>query len=124
LQHWRLYIIGIKNFHVEVDAKFIQGLLNNPDLQPDAAVNRWIQGILMFHFQLNHVPATRFHGPDALSRRPRAEGEEAPDDDDEWLDQIALSAFKVPRYFAKVIQYYERQKTTESVYTPQVLMAR
>jgi hypothetical protein len=61
LRHWRLYIIGIKNFHVEVDAKFIQGLLNNPDLQPDAAVNRWIQGILMFHFQLNHVPATRFH---------------------------------------------------------------
>jgi hypothetical protein len=52
------------------------------------------------------------------------EGEEAPDDDDEWLDQIALSAFKVPRYFAKVTQYYKRQKTTESVYTPQVLMAR
>jgi hypothetical protein len=39
LQHWRLYIISIKNFHVEVDAKFIQGLLNNPDLQPDAAMN-------------------------------------------------------------------------------------
>ncbi|KAF8218389.1 hypothetical protein K438DRAFT_1557351 [Mycena galopus ATCC 62051] len=67
LTHWQLYIIGIKTFRVEVDAKFIQGLLNNPDLQPDAAVNRWIQGILMFHFELLHVPATHFQGPDALS---------------------------------------------------------
>jgi hypothetical protein len=69
LRSWRLYIIGVTNFQVDVDAKFIQGLLNNPDLQPDVAVNRWIQGILMFHFELIHVPAVRFQGPDALSRR-------------------------------------------------------
>jgi hypothetical protein len=75
LQHWRLYIIGVTALQVEVDAKYIQRLLNNPDLQPDAAVNRWIQGILMFHFALIHVPATKFQGPDALSRREPAEGE-------------------------------------------------
>jgi hypothetical protein len=75
---------------VEVDAKYIQGLLNNPDLQPDAAVNRWIQAILMFHFALTHVPATRFQGPDALSRRELGEGENAESDDDAWLDEIAL----------------------------------
>lgn len=92
LRSWRLYIIGVTNFQVEVDAKFIQGLLNNPDLQPDAAVNRWIQGILMFHFELIHVPAVRFQGPDALSRRGLAEGEVAADDDDSWLDRIALLA--------------------------------
>jgi hypothetical protein len=80
-----------------VDAKFIQGLLNNPDLQPDAAVNRWIQGILMFHFELIHVPAVRFQGPDALSRRGLAEGEIAEDDDDSWLDRIALLAQNKPK---------------------------
>lgn len=92
LKHWRLYIIGVKNLEVEVNAKFIQGLLNNPDLQPDAAVNRWIQGILMFHFSLKHVPATKFQGPGALSRRGLAEGEIAEEDDDSWLDAIALYA--------------------------------
>jgi hypothetical protein len=90
LRHWRLYIIGVLNFQVEVDAKYIQGLLNNPDLQPDAAVNRWIQGILMFHFDLKHVPAIKFQGPDALSRRDRNEYEPVESDDDSWLDEIAL----------------------------------
>jgi len=93
LRHWRLYIIGIKNFHVEVDAKYIKGMLNEPDLQPNAAINRWIQGILMFDFKLIHVPAERHKGPDALSRRTLAEGEQAESDDDSWLDNIALLTF-------------------------------
>jgi len=41
LRHWRLYIIGVKNLIVEVDAKFIKGMLNEPDLQPNAVINRW-----------------------------------------------------------------------------------
>ena len=57
LRHWRLHIIGIKNLHVEVDAMYIKGMLNEPDLQPNAAINRWIQGILLFDFKLVHVPA-------------------------------------------------------------------
>jgi hypothetical protein len=107
-----LYIIGVTNFHVEVDTKFIQGLLNNPDLQPDAAVNRWIQRILMFHFELIHVPAVRFQGPDALSRRGRAKGETAEDDDDEWLDRIAL----VRQVSPKVFQLEEIVKESISAY--------
>ena len=90
LRHWRLHLIGIKNFHVEVDAQYIKGMLNEPDLQPNAAMNRWIQGILMFDFKLIHVPATKFRGPDALSRRIPPEDEERPSDDDSWLDDIAL----------------------------------
>ena len=62
LRHWRLYIIGVKNLIVEVDAKFIKGMLNEPDLQPDAVINRWIQGIKMFTFELVHVPAERQKG--------------------------------------------------------------
>jgi hypothetical protein len=41
----RLHIIGVKNLVVEVDAQYIKGMLNNPDIQPNAAVNRWIIGI-------------------------------------------------------------------------------
>ena len=44
----------------------------------------------MFDFTLIHVPATKHVGPDALSRRPLGEGEIIEDEDDDWLDEIAL----------------------------------
>ncbi|KAG2055134.1 hypothetical protein BDR06DRAFT_883006, partial [Suillus hirtellus] len=65
-------------------------MLNEPDLQPNATINRWIQGILLFDFTLHHVPATSFRGPDGLSRRPLASDEEIIPEDDSWLDEIAL----------------------------------
>jgi hypothetical protein len=50
----------------------------------------WIQGILLFDFTLVHVPAIKFKGPDALSRRPFGENEEIIPEEDSWLDDIAL----------------------------------
>src|SRR3954454_5307093 len=66
-------------------------MLKRPDLQPNATMNRWVQGILLFDFELIHVPAVEFKGPDALSRREASQEEinEAEEDDD-WLDEIAL----------------------------------
>jgi hypothetical protein len=34
------YIIGAKNHIVEVDAKYIKGMLNEPELQRNAVINR------------------------------------------------------------------------------------
>lgn len=92
LRAFRLYLIGIKNLVVEVDAQYIKGMLSAPDLQPNAAMNRWIQGILLFDFVLKHVPGTTHLAADALSRRALAEDEHRPEEesDDEWLDEIAL----------------------------------
>ncbi|RDB16200.1 Transposon Tf2-6 polyprotein [Hypsizygus marmoreus] len=90
LRSWRIYLIGVKNLVIEMDANCIKGIINNPDIQPNHAMNRWIQGILLFDFTLKHVPATQFKGPDALSRRPLGEDEKIPSDDDAWLDDIAL----------------------------------
>lgn len=92
LRHWRIYLIGVRCLHIEVDAQYIKGMLKEPDLQPNAAMNRWIQGILMFDFKLIHVPGHKFKGPDALSRRPMAEDEDVIPDDDEWLDNVVLYA--------------------------------
>jgi len=44
-------------------------MLNEPDLQPNTVINRWIQGIKMFTFELVHVPAEQHKGSDALFRR-------------------------------------------------------
>ncbi len=92
LRSWRRFIIGLDNFKVEVDAKYIKGMLESPDLQPNAAMNWWIQGILLFDFTLIHVPGVRFKGPDALSWWDLAKDEEEPPEeyDNSWLDNMVL----------------------------------
>ncbi|KAL7277220.1 hypothetical protein ACG7TL_009070 [Trametes sanguinea] len=90
LQATKLYIVGVRNLVVEVDARYIRGMLNNPDLAPSASINRWILAILTFHFHLVHVPGTS-HGPDGLSRRPPQPGDdpaEDPDEFEDWIDRI------------------------------------
>ncbi len=86
----RLYLIGLRNLVVEVDAKYIKGMLSNPDIAPSASMNRWIISIMLFHFDLVHVPGS-FHGPDGLSRRRHQSGDlEEIDDEhfDDWVDQV------------------------------------
>ena len=63
-----IYIIGAKQLTVEVDAKYIKGMLNHPDIQPNATINRWIATIHSFHFKLVHVPAAKHTGADGLSQ--------------------------------------------------------
>ena len=62
----KMYLIGVHNLIVEVNAHYIKDMLANPDLQPGASINRWILAILTFHFELIPVPGTK-HGPDGLS---------------------------------------------------------
>ena len=91
LRALRLYLVGIRNLVIEVDARYIKGMLQNPDVAPSASINRWIVSILMFHFTLVHVPGT-MHGPDGLSRRPRQPDDIDPDDADDgfddWIDNM------------------------------------
>ena len=51
----RVFIFRVTNLVVEMDAKYIKGMINNPDLQPNATINRWIAGILLFHFKIHHI---------------------------------------------------------------------
>ena len=72
-----------------MDAQYVKGMLSNPDMQPNAAMNRWIAAILLFDFKLVHIPADRHLGPDGLSRREPIPGEEEEEDDpEEWIDDI------------------------------------
>jgi hypothetical protein len=87
LKQARIHIIGARNFVVEVDAKYIKGMLNNPDIQPNAAINRWISAILLFDFKLVHVPGDRHTGADGLSRRPHTDDDEEEEDIEDWIDR-------------------------------------
>ncbi|KAG1807684.1 uncharacterized protein BJ212DRAFT_1209646, partial [Suillus subaureus] len=85
-----VFIFGITNLTVtmvEVDVKYIKGMINNPDLQPNATINQWIAGILLFPVTLIHMPTSKHTGADSLSRRPPTELDPAEDDDHkDWLD--------------------------------------
>lgn len=111
LRDVRNHIFGVKDLAVEVDAKYIKGMINNPDLQPNASINRWIAGILLFEFELIHVPAERHKGPDGLSRRPRA-GEDPIEDDEyeDWIDEVGAFAIEAlnPQRGAKPETYFEQ----------------
>jgi hypothetical protein len=82
-----IFIFGIANLTVEMDAKYVKGMIKNPDLQPKATINRWIAGILLFHFKLMYISVDKHKGPDGLSRRPHS-GADPPKEDDfeDWLD--------------------------------------
>ncbi len=86
LRHFRLYIVGVQNLIVEVDAKYIKEMLNRPDLQPNAVINRWIGGILTYTFKLIHVPAKNFKGTDGLSWRRKADDDTKPEESDKDSD--------------------------------------
>jgi len=65
LHSLQLYLLGVYNLVVEVNACYIKGMLANPDIQPSASINHWILSILTFHFTLVHVKGT-LHGHDGL----------------------------------------------------------
>jgi hypothetical protein len=95
MQKLRPLIVGVKKLIVEVDARYIKGMLNKPDLQPNAAMNRWIFAILLYSFELVHVPGDKHVGPDGLSRRPRAEDDPEEDDCEDWVDHALDSLLTV-----------------------------
>ena len=78
----KAYPIRVINLVVEVDARYIKGMLVNSDLAPSASINHWIISILLFHFTLIHIPGTR-HGPNRLSwwpKQPANENDEPMED--------------------------------------------
>src|SRR5882724_5099835 len=83
LHHW------FQNIRVEIDASYIKGMLNNPDIQPGAAVNRWIIGIKLFQFELVHVPGHLHTGLDGLSHCAASPNNLINEDEDadNWLDR-------------------------------------
>ena len=87
LRHFRIYIIGAGQLILEVDTTSIKGMIGNPDVQPDAASNCWLNGILMYDFKLVYVPGDKHRAPDALSRRRHTDVDEVPDlESDDSLD--------------------------------------
>jgi len=63
----RAYLYGIR-FMVETDARPIIGMLNRPDL-PNNVMSCWISYILLFDFEIRHIPGKLNVVADYLSRQ-------------------------------------------------------
>jgi len=72
----RFHLISIHKLVVEMDALYICGMLNHPDIQPNATINHWITAILLFNFKLVYIPVEKHRGPDGLSQHEPADGED------------------------------------------------
>jgi len=85
--------ISVKNIQVEIDASYIKGMLNNPDIQPGIAVNRWIVSIKLFQLELVHVPGQLHTDLDSLSWHTIFLNDSVEEDDvDDWLNKTMLFA--------------------------------
>lgn len=94
LHSLKIYIIGVLNLVIEMDASYIKGMLNHPDIHPVAVINRWISAVKLFDFKLRHVPGVKMPATDGLSRRVKAEEDpEEGSDAEEWLDSKIESLF-------------------------------
>jgi hypothetical protein len=99
----------VKNLIIEVDTKYLKGMLNNPDIRPNATINRWIAGILLFDFKLVHVPAIHHTAADGLScRLPAPEELPEMDDFDECIDNsyrffMELANWRPPYLFPSTL---------------------
>ena len=70
--------------------KYLHGMLNHPEMGPNATINCWIEKVLMFHFTIKHVAGKSF-GPDGLSQREAQQGdEEYPPDEDGGKNNLIL----------------------------------
>jgi hypothetical protein len=72
-----------------MDVQYVHSMLNNPNVQLNAAINHWIAAILLFDFKLEHVPTERHLGPDGLSCcEPIPREEEEDEDLEDWIDEV------------------------------------
>jgi hypothetical protein len=70
---------------VETDAKYVQGMLQNPGNALNATINRWIENIRKFSFELSHVMGKTFPA-DGLSRRRKQPGDPERREFEEFAD--------------------------------------
>ncbi|SJL13049.1 uncharacterized protein ARMOST_16486 [Armillaria ostoyae] len=115
-RHW---LFGVQKLVVETDAKYIAGMLRNPDEVPNAAINRWIKSILMFHFTLVHIPGER-HAPDGLSRHDFQPGDEEysnPEDEYEPVDEELEIVNETEEEVLEIADFKERIDTRHGYVT-------
>ena len=75
LQASGYWLLGFRKLIVEMDAKYLKGMLTNPGIGPNATIMQWVEEVLIYYFTLCHVPGKTL-SMDGLSRRVKQHGDE------------------------------------------------
>ena len=85
-----------------MDTKFLIEMVKTPDL-PNAPMTRWVMYLLLFDFEINHVPAEKHQAPDGLSCRKRSAEDSEDEDAEGYLDKfIGCTSFSNTENFPLV----------------------
>jgi hypothetical protein len=88
LKKFRTWLYG-QHFTIETDAQTLIAQLNRSSAEvPGAIMNRWLGAILMWDFEIKHVPGKKNVVADALSRYPKPKGWEAPDKPEDDVEEF------------------------------------
>ncbi|KIK49882.1 hypothetical protein GYMLUDRAFT_183433 [Collybiopsis luxurians FD-317 M1] len=65
--HYLLY--GCQSLTVATDAKYIKGILDNSSCGLNTTINRWIEEVRKYHFDLVHIKRKLHELADGLSQQ-------------------------------------------------------
>lgn len=88
LKKFRVWLYGTP-FVIETDAQTLIAQLNRSSSEiPGGVMNRWLAAILAWDFEIQHVPGKRNVVADALSRYPKEDGWEPPDETEDDVEDF------------------------------------
>jgi hypothetical protein len=88
LKRFRVWLYG-QHFTIETDAQTLIAQLNRSSAEvPGAIMNRWLGAILMWDFEIKHVPGKINVVADALSRYPKPDDWKSPEEPEDDIEDF------------------------------------